>query len=159
MGNIFKKDESNEVMLQSSFLNKWDEYFKSLLETESNEYDIHTDLTSLKEDNKKLVYQMGINFLLIYLVLRTLFSTSTVFISTLGTAENSTYNFFTFSLGYLIGSAICPHIFKCCKDLYRKTFLVVSHGILIWMIGNLFYYTNEADITDDLNDDNYPFIP
>ena len=27
------------------------------------------------------------------------------------------------------------------------------------MIGNLFYYTNEADITDDLNDDNYPFIP
>ena len=56
MGNFFKKDESNEVMLQSSFLNKWDSYFKSLLETESNEYEIHQDLTILKEDNKGLVY-------------------------------------------------------------------------------------------------------
>jgi Na+/melibiose symporter-like transporter len=146
-------------MLQSTFLNKWDEYFKSLLETESNEYEVDTDLTALKEDNKKLVYHLALNFLLIYLVLRTLFSTSTVFISTLGTEENSTIYFFTFSLGYLIGSAICPHIFKLMKDLYRKTFLVVSHGILIWMLGNLFHYTNEADITDDLNDDNYGFIP
>ena len=37
-------------------MNEWDKYFKTLLETESNEYDIHSDPAALVENNKNFVY-------------------------------------------------------------------------------------------------------
>ena len=67
--------------------------------------------------------------------------------------------FFTFTVGYLIGCGTCPLIFKFFKDEYRKTLIVVSFGILLWMMGNLFHYTLEADKNDYLNDDGYSFVP
>ena len=62
------------------FLKKWDSFFTNILETETNEYDIHDDNEPDSEENIQCVYQMGFSFFFIYLILRIVFSTSTVFV-------------------------------------------------------------------------------
>ena len=54
-------------------------YFKSLLETESNEYEIHENTNNFVEDNKNFVYQLSLNFFLVYFLIKLVFNTGTVF--------------------------------------------------------------------------------
>ena len=56
-------------------------YFKSLLETESNEYAIHENTNNFVEDNKNFVYQLSLNFFLVYFLIKLVFNTGTVFSS------------------------------------------------------------------------------
>jgi len=59
---------------------------------------------------------MGITFCLIYLVLRTVFSTSTVYYSIHETPDNPSMYFISISVGYLIGAGISPNLFKALND-------------------------------------------
>ena len=102
---------------------------------------------------------MGFCFFFIYLTLRLVFSTSTVFRATIGEKENPSGLFLMISIGYVIGSVFSPTIFNKFNEDYNKSFLIFSLGFLLWGISNLFFFTNAATETDPANDDSYSFIP